>query len=150
MVTSIALLLTFFQSLASDEIVQQLIRGSLIQSFYADLVGIRPDPTGIAFSKSIISPKLVPGVLWAKASSDSARGRISCCWRISGPRFHLDVTIPASTTSTIYVPTRAGRPIRIYYSGSKSVGFFASQDAHNDTVPIQVKGGHYVFDSLIQ
>ncbi len=150
MAPSLALFVTFIHSLAPHQVAGQLLRTHLLEWFYADLVGIRPDPTGVAFSKSIIQPRLMPGVTWANATSDSARGRISCLWRINGPRFHMEVTVPANTTSTIYVPSRFGSPVRIFYPESKSVGFFANQQLHDNVQPIQVKSGRYVFDSLIR
>jgi alpha-L-rhamnosidase len=41
-----------------------------------------------------------------RAHYDSIRGRIAGAWKAEGGRFELDVTIPANTTATVYVPAR--------------------------------------------
>jgi len=124
--------------------------GHLMEWLYGDLVGIKPDPNGIAFSRTIIQPTPVPGVTWAQASYDSVRGRIACSWKENGERFHLDVTIPANTTATVYVPCKARSAIRMAYPSTKSFGMFVSQKPQDGYAPIQVASGHFIFDSLLR
>jgi alpha-L-rhamnosidase len=71
------------------------------------LAGIRPDPTGPGFKKIIIKPNVLGDLHWAEGWYDSVRGRIESKWRKRGGQFQLDVTIPANTTATVYVPARA-------------------------------------------
>jgi alpha-L-rhamnosidase len=42
---------------------------------------------------------------WVRASYDSIRGTIRSDWKMADAKFHLQVTIPASTTATIFLPT---------------------------------------------
>jgi len=91
--------------------------GQIQEWFYRDLAGIGPDPTGPGFKKIIINPQPVGDLTWVKASYDSIRGRIVSDWKRDSDRFTLDVTIPANTTATVYVPansaeavTESGRP----------------------------------------
>ena len=74
--------------------------------FYQALGGIRPDPTGPGFKKIIIKPEIVGDLTFVKASYKSIHGTISTFWQIDGDVFKLDVTIPANTTATAYLPTR--------------------------------------------
>jgi len=124
--------------------------GHIMEWFYGDLVGIKPDPTGVAFSRSIIQPHPVPGVTWARASYDSVRGRISCSWKESANRFHMEVTVPANTTATVFVPSKAGGAIRITYPATKSFSMIVSQKQQDGYAAVPVSSGQYVFDSLIR
>ena len=39
-------------------------------------------------------------------SYDSIRGRIASAWKVGDGGLSLDVTIPANTTATVYIPAR--------------------------------------------
>lgn len=121
--------------------------GHLMEWLYGDLVGIRPDPTGVAFSKTVIKPRPVPGVTWASGSYDSVRGWISCSWKVTGPRFHMEVTVPPNTSATIFVPTKAGAGVRLSYPKSKAFGMYVSQRPVEGYEPIHVSSGKFIFDS---
>ena len=124
--------------------------GHLMEWLYGDLVGIRPDPTGSAFSKVFIKPHPVPGVTWAQGSYDSVRGWVSSQWKLSGDRFHMAVTVPPNTSATIYVPTKAGGTVRLTYPKSKAFGVYVSQRPEEGYEPIHVTSGQFVFDSSIR
>jgi len=85
--------------------------------FYQGLAGIRPDESAPGFKKIIIKPAVVGDLAWVKARHDSPYGRIACDWRRDADRLTLDITIPANTTATAYIPaqdlagvTESGKP----------------------------------------
>ena len=80
--------------------------GQINEWFYHDLAGIRSGGNG--FKKIIIAPQPVGDVTWAKASYDSIRGKITSDWVRTGDGFILNVTIPANTTATVFVPVKPG------------------------------------------
>ncbi|MGC3956430.1 MAG: alpha-L-rhamnosidase C-terminal domain-containing protein [Verrucomicrobiota bacterium] len=80
--------------------------GHITEWFYKDLVGIDCDPAGPGFKRIIIKPTPVGDLTWAKASYDSARGKISSHWRRDGEKFTLEVEIPPNTAATVYVPSK--------------------------------------------
>ncbi|MDR3691257.1 MAG: family 78 glycoside hydrolase catalytic domain [Fimbriimonas sp.] len=121
--------------------------GHLMEWFYADLVGIRPDPKGSAFSIIDIQPHPVSQVTWANGSYDSVRGRIVCRWRLDGDIFHMDVVIPANTSAFVWVPTDPGAPVRVSFPSSRSLGVFLSKGTIDGYEQIPVSGGRYSFDS---
>jgi hypothetical protein len=86
--------------------------GQINEWFYHDLAGIQGDPAGPGFKKIIIKPAIVGDLTWVKADYDSVRGRIVSAWQRAGTQFTLQVTIPANTTATIYVPTRNATTVR--------------------------------------
>jgi hypothetical protein len=86
--------------------------GQINEWFYHDLAGIQGDPAGPGFKKIIIRPAIVGDLTWVKADYDSVRGRIVSAWQRAGTQLTLQVTIPANTTATIYVPTRNATTVR--------------------------------------
>ena len=75
--------------------------GAVGRWLFGTVAGI--DTDGPGFKKIIIRPR--PGEITnAKASYDSINGEISTDWVQKGRMFKLNVTIPANTTATVYVP----------------------------------------------
>ena len=83
--------------------------------FYQALAGICPDPQGPGFSRLIVRPGVVGDLTWVRAHYDSVRGRIAVHWQREGGRLRMTVTVPASTTATVYIPT--GSPGSVTESG---------------------------------
>jgi alpha-L-rhamnosidase len=100
----------------------------------------------------VVKPELVKpgqGFSWVKASYNSIRGPVASAWKIDGKRFQLDVTIPANSIATIYVPaesvqsvTESGRALdRI--SGLKLLRYEAGRAV------LEVGSGRYEFKSRL-
>ena len=73
---------------------------------YQGLAGIRADETAPGFKKIIITPAIVGDLTWVKASYSSIHGRITSNWRREGGKLSLDITIPANTTATVFIPAQ--------------------------------------------
>ena len=82
--------------------------GSVGQWLYQDVAGIDTDPNAPGFAHILIHPHPGPGLTQAHAVYDSIRGRITSAWRTDGKGMALDVTIPANTKATVFVPASAG------------------------------------------
>lgn len=82
--------------------------GQVIEWFYHDLAGIRPDPAGPGFARIVVAPQPVDGLDWTQASYHSLRGPISSRWERRGDHFTLSVSIPANTEATVWLPAREG------------------------------------------
>ena len=80
--------------------------GSVSQWFINWLGGIQADPAAIGFDRVVIRPQPVSDLQWVKTSYNSVRGRIVSDWKRADGKLSMDVTIPANTTATIFVPTR--------------------------------------------
>lgn len=93
--------------------------GAVYQWMLENLGGIRPD--GTAYQHIIIAPQLDPGLTNVAAAYDCIRGPIKSSWRRTGEGLALDVTIPANTSATVYLPagpattagqiTESGQPL---------------------------------------
>lgn len=89
----------------------QLI-GDLVIWLYQDLAGIEADPTVPAFKHIIMKPYPVGNLRFVNASYLSMYGLIKSHWRREQNKFYWDVTIPANTYATIYIPAYKQRDVK--------------------------------------
>lgn len=89
--------------------------GAVARWMFQTVAGI--DTDGPGFQRLLIRPELGPELSWVKASYRSLHGLIATEWKTSDQGLTLDVTVPANTTATVYVPaadaarvTEGGRP----------------------------------------
>ncbi|MBM4084973.1 MAG: alpha-rhamnosidase, partial [Planctomycetes bacterium] len=97
--------------------------GDISAWFYKGLAGISPDPAAPGFQRVLIRPNPVGDLKWVRAWHRSPYGRIVCNWSLSsGTRrsvseggdgeFKLDLTIPANSTATVFLPTSDPASVR--------------------------------------
>jgi len=121
--------------------------GQIMEWFYRDLAGIGCTPEGAGFKKILIQPTVTGDLTWVKASYNSIHGVIVSDWKREGGQFALDVTIPANTTATVYVPAR--QPSKVTEGTSpanRSPGVKFLREETGRAV-YQVGSGRYVFRS---
>ena len=118
--------------------------------FYQGLAGIRPDKSGPGFKKIFIKPAIVGDLTWVKCYHDSPYGRINSNWKREGQKLTMEVTIPANTTATVYVPAKeptvvseSGKPI----NKEKSLKFLRME---NGAAVYAVGSGTYRFESSMR
>jgi alpha-L-rhamnosidase len=94
-----------------------MLVGDFIIWLYEDVAGIRADPEQPGFKHIIMHPHPVGDLTFAKASFTSMHGLIVSDWKNEGGKFVWNVTIPANTTATLFVPakdadsvTESGKP----------------------------------------
>ena len=85
--------------------------GQIEEWFYHDLAGIQNAPESAGFKSIVIHPHPAGNVTWTKTSYNSIRGRIVSNWKQDGKTFRLDVTIPPSTTATVFVPANSAETV---------------------------------------
>jgi alpha-L-rhamnosidase len=111
--------------------------GSVDEWFYRSLLGINPDGPG--FSKIIIKPQPAGHLTWAKGSYNSIKGLITSDWKIEGGKFILNVTVPANTSATVFIPSKNGGKIR---EGNEVLKDVVYQDGY---AVVKVGSGMYSF-----
>lgn len=79
--------------------------GSVSEWMYRTILGINLDEEATAFKKFTVRPRPGGGLTWAKGSYGSIRGPIESSWKTEAGTIAMNVTIPANTTATVYVPT---------------------------------------------
>jgi alpha-L-rhamnosidase len=119
--------------------------GSVGRWLFGTVAGI--DTDGPGYKRITIHPRPSGGFTFAKASYKSIHGKIVSDWKITDHKFELDVTIPANTTATVYVPakdadgvTESGRPA----TQAKCVRLLRME---NGKAVFVVGSGHYRFRS---
>jgi len=80
--------------------------GHIEEWFYKALAGISQEPNSVGFEKIVIRPQIVGNITWVKADYKSIHGKIAVHWKLESNVFKLDVTIPPSTTATVYIPAK--------------------------------------------
>lgn len=72
---------------------------------WREVAGLNPDEGAPGYSSFTIRPRPSTEVSWCRSSYDSIRGTIISNWSLEGGKMTMEVTVPANTTATIFVPT---------------------------------------------
>jgi len=122
--------------------------GSISEWYYKSLLGINSKAPG--FAKFEIKPQPAGDLSWAKGHYDAVVGRISSDWKIEGTRFFLNVTVPANTQATIYVPSLPKKPVlESDQPVEKSAGLKFTEYRDGYAV-FEASSGNYSFESKYQ
>jgi alpha-L-rhamnosidase len=89
-----------------------MLVGDLGIWLYEYLAGIRPDPEQPGFKHIILRPEPVGDLRFVRAWHRSPFGRIGSEWTKDAKGFHWDITIPANTTATVYVPAQSADEVK--------------------------------------
>ncbi len=127
--------------------------GAVCEWMFRTLAGI--DSDGPGYSKIIIHPTPpAPGsnaehkpIDWVKASYESIHGKIVSQWKIDGDRFQLNVTIPANTTATVYMPARDTKSVTESGKSLDLAKHVKVVGIEADCVVLHVDSGAYRFES---
>jgi len=110
--------------------------------FFEGLGGILPDPKRPGFKHFMLRPGIVESVDWVKCSYQSPYGEIVSNWKRRDKTLTMDLTIPANTTATIYVPgnevTESGKSA----DKAEGVTFLRSENGYS---LFKVESGRYSF-----
>jgi alpha-L-rhamnosidase len=83
-----------------------MLVGDLVNWFYKNLAGIRPDRAQPAFKHIIMRPTPVGDLCTVKASYNSSYGKIASDWKIAGGRLICNLVVPPNAAATVYVPAK--------------------------------------------
>ncbi len=95
-----------------------MLLGDFLPWLYENLAGIQSDFDRPAFKHALMKPEIPPGLHFVDAVYHSMYGEIKSSWKIEDEKFYWNVTIPANTTATIFIPadmqkfiTENGKPV---------------------------------------
>ena len=83
-----------------------MLVGDLGIWLYENLAGIKSDPEQPGFKHIVMRPEPVGDLQFVKASHRSPYGLIASDWQKKDGVFRWNVTVPANTTATVYVPAK--------------------------------------------
>ncbi len=121
--------------------------GSVGSWLYKYVLGILPDIDAPGFEKFTIRPYIIKDLQFAKGDYKSVKGIIRSEWKKSNGTLQLNISVPANSVATVYVPTRQLKSIR---EGNASVG--AKRDIkylrmEGEAAVFEVGSGDYSFTS---
>ncbi len=73
-------------------------------TFFEDIAGIRPDPTGYGFKVIRFEPLFCEYLPWAKATIHTPYGEVTSSWRNENGSFDWEISIPANSTGLVTLP----------------------------------------------
>ncbi|GHT69380.1 alpha-rhamnosidase [Bacteroidia bacterium] len=125
-----------------------MLLGDLIVWYYEYLAGIQNTAGSYGFKHITMKPYPVDGLDYVTASYRSIRGEIKSAWKKQDGHFLWDITIPANTTATVYIPASKGKQVNESgqkASSAKGVKFVKTE---GDYVVYEVGSGTYSFSAM--
>jgi alpha-L-rhamnosidase len=119
--------------------------GAVYQWIVENVGGIRAATP--AYDQLTIAPQPGGNLTWANTRYVTPHGSVETKWKLDGPRFTFDVTIPCNTTATIILPTSDANSVA---EGGKSVSNnpdLTRLPARKGKVALSAGSGHYLFTS---
>lgn len=121
--------------------------GAVGEWIYRVILGINLDKENPGYKHVILKPKPGGTLTWVKGQYESMHGKIASSWKIDGGEFTFEVSIPANTTATVYLPaenvenaTENGKPIK----DSNEIQIVSFE---NKIICIKISSGKYKFKS---
>ena len=124
-----------------------MLLGDLIIWYYENIAGIKADPDVPAFRHIIMKPYVLGDLTYVDASYNSVYGKIKSGWKLENGQFKWNVTIPANTTATVYVPTLNKEEVmegNQLASKADGIKFIRWEDGR---AVFEIKSGTYSFTS---
>ena len=114
--------------------------GDLAVWMYEYLAGIRADSEKPGFRHAIIHPYPAGDLTFVKATHKTMYGALASSWKREKGVFTLDVTVPANTTATIWVPGKDANSV----TEAKGLKFVRTEPG---AAVFEVGSGAYTFKS---
>jgi hypothetical protein len=124
-----------------------MLLGDLIIWFYEDLAGIKADPENPGFKHIIMNPSVSGDLNNVSATFNSMYGMIKSAWKLEDKEFNWEITIPANTTATVYVPAKENSLVK---EGGKKAGKSKGVKFvkwENNRAVFEMQSGSYSFSS---
>jgi hypothetical protein len=74
--------------------------------------GIQPDEKQPGFGHVVIKPFIPDSLSFVRASAQTVRGRVAVDWKKKNGSLQLNVTIPANSAATVYVPAASVKQVQ--------------------------------------
>lgn len=86
-----------------------VMMGSIDAWFYRTLAGIQTDDRQPGFAHIVIKPFIPDSLSFVRASTQTVRGPVAVEWTKKQGTLQLNVTIPANSTATVYLPAASAK-----------------------------------------
>lgn len=127
-----------------------MLVGDLVIWLYECVAGIRSDPTKPGFKHILMRPHPVGDLQWVKASHNSPYGLIKSEWEREESVFQWDVTIPPSSSATVWIPARQNANVRESGQPAGQARGVESAGRKDGRAVFRVGSGTYHFKSSLK
>ncbi|HWH71749.1 MAG TPA: alpha-L-rhamnosidase C-terminal domain-containing protein, partial [Candidatus Sulfotelmatobacter sp.] len=124
-----------------------MLVGDLVIWLYEYLAGIKPDPNQPAFKHVVMKPELVGDLTSVKAAHRSPYGWITSQWSKDNGAFRWEITVPANTTATLFVPADSAAQVQEQGKLAMRARGVQYLRMENGRAVFLVGSGSYRFDS---
>ena len=119
--------------------------GAVEEWMWRNIIGINPDEEHAGYKHFVIRPQLGKELSWARGSYDSIRGPIRTEWKLDANRLSLDVSVPANSTATVYLPVAAGAEVREGQQPAANAPGVHALELRDGQAAFEVGSGNYRF-----
>jgi len=123
--------------------------GDLAVWMYEYLAGIRTDPEKPGFRHAVIRPYAAGDLSFVRATHKTMYGPLASSWKGEKGEFTLDVTVPANTTATVWVPAKDAASVTESGKKTADVKGVKFLRAEKGAAIFEVPSGSYSFKSAI-
>jgi alpha-L-rhamnosidase len=122
-----------------------MLLGDLLIWFYENLAGIKSSPDHPGFKEIIMNPTIPDSLHYVKAFHQSPYGLIKSEWTKEDRTLKWNITIPANTSATVYIP--ANTPDEIQEGSGKAIQstFMTFERMEKNKAVFKVQSGSYAF-----
>jgi alpha-L-rhamnosidase len=124
-----------------------MLVGDVVIWMFEDLAGIAPDDENPAFKHIIMKPQLTGDLTFVKASYYSPYGEIKSHWSKEGDAFVWDITVPANTTATVYIPAADAKSVKEGDGPAAETAGVEYVRMDGDRAVFNIGSGSYRFES---
>ncbi len=124
-----------------------MLVGDLGIWLYENLAGIKSDPDQPGFKHIIMRPEPVAGLDSARASHRSPYGLIASDWQKKDGVFRWNLTVPANTTATAYLPARTAESVTESGNAAARAPGVQFLSMEGDRAVFRLGSGSYRFES---
>jgi alpha-L-rhamnosidase len=121
--------------------------GSVGSWFYKYVIGINPDIRHPAVGKYTIRPYIFDDLTFVDGELITEKGAIKSAWKKQGKSILLDLTIPANTTATVFIPTTNRNSVTENGRAAGRIKELKFIKEEADYVVYQIGSGNYKFKS---
>jgi len=121
--------------------------GSVGSWFYKYALGINPDFQHPGFEQFSIKPFIFNDLTSVEGELNTVKGIIKSAWKKKDGQFSLDVTIPANTIATVYVPAKTAKALTESGKNISKVNGIIILGEENGYVILKVGSGRYTFNN---
>jgi alpha-L-rhamnosidase len=90
-----------------------MLLGDLVVWFYEYLAGIKNAPGSFGFEQIEMKPFIIDGLDYVTADFHSVKGLVKSAWKKQNDIFNWQITLPANTGATLYIPAASKEDIQV-------------------------------------